>query len=89
VSITKVSGLNIYLVFIFVKIIQFGPYFRYLFNLVIIYVKSYSIESFWQTVLKLLTAQWHGVTVWVTCQILEYMMAHIGTIKKKLEKKVW
>jgi len=34
------------LVFIFVKIIQFGPYFRCLFNLVLIFVKSYSIESF-------------------------------------------
>jgi len=38
--------LNIHLVPIFVKIIQFGSYFRCLFNLVIIFVKSYSIESF-------------------------------------------
>jgi len=38
--------LNIYLVPIFVKIIQFGPYFRCLFNLVLIFVKSHSIESF-------------------------------------------
>jgi len=43
------------LVPIFVKIIQFGLYFRWLFNLVLIFVKSHSIESFWQTVLKLLT----------------------------------
>ena len=48
-------GLNIHLVPIFVKIIQFDPYFRCLFNLVLIFVKSHSIDSFWQTVLKLLT----------------------------------
>ena len=50
-------GLNLHLVPIFVKIIQFGPYFRCLFNLVIVLVKSHSIESFWQIELKLLTAQ--------------------------------
>jgi len=43
------------LVLIFVKIIQFGPYFRYLVNLVLIFVKLHSIESFWKMVLKLLT----------------------------------
>jgi len=42
----KRIGLNIHLVLVFVKIIQFGPYFRCLFNLVLIFVKSHSIGSF-------------------------------------------
>jgi len=52
-----ILGLNTHLVPILVKIIPFGPYFRCLFNLVLILVKSHSIESFWQTELKLLTVQ--------------------------------
>jgi len=68
------------LVPIFVKIIQFGPYFLCLFNLVLIFVKSHSIESFSQIVLKLLMEQWQGGTVWVTCQNFEYMIAHVGTM---------
>jgi len=46
------KGLNTHLVPIFVKIIQSGPYFGCLFNLVLVLVKSHSIESFWQTKLK-------------------------------------
>jgi len=39
-------GLNIHLVPIFVKIIQFGPYFRCLVNLVFIFVKLHSMSHF-------------------------------------------
>ena len=51
----KKKGLNIHLVPIFVVFIQFGPYFHFGFNQVLIFVKLWSIWSFSLTVFKQLT----------------------------------
>ena len=73
---------------IFVKIIQFSPYFRCLVNLILIFVKLHSIESFWQRVLKLLTTQWQRGIVWVTCQMLTVSEIELGK-KLGFQAKLW